>query len=102
MKKVTRRDAIRILNEASDHDDPHWENVTQDWYDEADDTLPSVVDVFAALGVPEEQFRKAVGWGPKHGLQPTIGKPASCCLTRTSSTYPGIPPVNRNVTRRSE
>lgn len=59
--KLTRIQAIRILDDATDKDDPFWEGVVQDFYDERADTLPSIMDVFAALGVTEAEYREASG-----------------------------------------
>lgn len=59
--KLTRVEAIKILERATDHDDPYWENVVDDHYDEATDTMPSIMDVFAALGVTREEYVQASG-----------------------------------------
>lgn len=70
--KISRIDAIKIIDRATDRDDPYWENVTQPWYDEKKDDLPTIYDVFAALGVTEAEYRKAtkadgrIDW-PKNG-----------------------------------
>lgn len=56
---LTRIEAIKILDRATDKDGPHWEFVVQDWYDESADNMPSIMDVFAALGVTEAEFREA-------------------------------------------
>ena len=60
MKIITREDAIKIMDKATDHDDPYWENLTDDWYDEVDDTVPSMYDVMSALGVTKEEYDKAI------------------------------------------
>ena len=57
--KLSRIDAIKIIDRATDRDDPFWEQVTEDWYDEKADDLPSIYDVFAALGVTEAEYREA-------------------------------------------
>lgn len=49
------------MDRASDKDDPHWEWVISDWYDEETDSWPSIMQVFAALGVTEDEFRDATG-----------------------------------------
>ena len=56
MKLITRSDAIRIFNNAVLKDDPFWENMVQDWYVEETDHLPSVEEVFAAIGVSGEEY----------------------------------------------
>ena len=60
MKIITREDAIRIMDKATNHDDPYWEDLTDEWYDETDDTMPSIYDVMSALGVTEDEYEKAV------------------------------------------
>lgn len=59
--KLSRIDAIKIIDRVTDNDDPYWERVVEDWYDEKNDDLPSIMDVFAALGVTEAEYRKASG-----------------------------------------
>lgn len=59
--KLSRIDAIKILDRATDRDDPFWEQVTEDWYDEKADDIPSIMDVFFALGVTEAEYREASG-----------------------------------------
>lgn len=59
--KIRRIDAIKIIDRATDRDDPFWEHVTAPWYDEKKDDLPSIYDVFIALGVTEAEYRKATG-----------------------------------------
>ena len=63
MKKITRADAIRIFNGATEKDDPYWENVTSKFLDDPDDfdaELPTIEDVFAALGVTKEEYDAAM------------------------------------------
>lgn len=73
--KISRIDAIKIIDRATDRDDPHWEQVTEDWYDESKDDVPSINDVFAALGVTEAEYREASGadgkfkWPKQRGAQ---------------------------------
>lgn len=57
--KLSRIDAIKIIDRATDRDDPFWEHVVQDWYDEKKDDIPSIYDVLIALGVTEAEYRKA-------------------------------------------
>lgn len=58
---LSRIEAIRILDSATDKDDPFWENVVQDFYDEKADTMPTVMDVLAALGVTKAEYKEASG-----------------------------------------
>jgi hypothetical protein len=59
--KLTRLQAIKLLDDATDRDDPFWENIVEDFYDEETDTMPSIQDVFAALGVTEAEYKQATG-----------------------------------------
>lgn len=71
--KLSRVDAIRLIDKATDHDDPYWENVVDDHYDERTDTMPTIYHLFAALGVTEAEYREAIGadgeidWPQAHG-----------------------------------
>lgn len=59
--KLTRIEAVRILDRATDKDDPFWEHVVEDHYDEGDDNMPTIMDVLAALGVTKEEYVEASG-----------------------------------------
>lgn len=59
--KLTREQAIQIFDAATDQDDPAWEWLVEAWYDEETDTMPSVYDVFVAIGVTEKEYKKATG-----------------------------------------
>lgn len=59
--KLTREQAIKILSAATDNDDPYWENLVEEFYNEDDDTMPSIYHVFAALGVTEQEYKEATG-----------------------------------------
>ena len=58
---LTRKEAIRIIENATDKDDPHWEFAVEDWYDEEEDTMPTIFHVLAALGVTEQEYTDATG-----------------------------------------
>jgi hypothetical protein len=57
--KISRIDAIKIIDRATDKDDPFWEHIVEDWYDEKNDDIPSIYDVLVALGVTEAEYREA-------------------------------------------
>lgn len=59
--KLSRIDAIRIIERATDKEDPAWLWSVEDWYDEDTDTLPSIYHVMAALDVTESEYREATG-----------------------------------------
>jgi hypothetical protein len=56
---LSRVEAVRIIDRATDKDDPFWEGVVQDHYDEKADNMPTIMDVLAALGVTEAEYREA-------------------------------------------
>lgn len=58
---MTRMQAITLIDSATSRDDPYWENATEDYYDEETDTMPSIMHVFAALGVTEDEYKAATG-----------------------------------------
>ena len=58
--KLTREDAIRIFDRATDKDDPFWEHVVEQFYDEANDTMPDIYQVMEALGVGREEYHAAI------------------------------------------
>jgi len=63
MKKITREDAIRIFDRATDKDDPFWEMMMEEFIEESDDDdapLPSPEDVLEVLGVSGDEYEKAV------------------------------------------
>lgn len=77
--KLSRLDAIKIISAAADKDDPHWDYVVEDYYDEATDTWPSVYEVYAALGITESEYREAtnsqeanINW-PSYNTPPQEG-----------------------------
>lgn len=59
--KLSRVEAVRILNRVTDRDDPYWENAVDAHYVEKTDTMPTIMDVFAALGITEAEYREASG-----------------------------------------
>ena len=61
--KLSRIQAIKIIDSITDQDDPYWENHVDDYYDEDSDTMPSIYHVFAALGVTEQEYKDATRAG---------------------------------------
>ncbi|MCP1313009.1 MULTISPECIES: hypothetical protein [unclassified Halomonas] len=59
--QLSRQQAIVLLDSMTDQDDPYWENVVDDFYDEETDTMPSAMHLFAALGISEEEYKAAIG-----------------------------------------
>jgi hypothetical protein len=59
--KITRKQAIQIIDCATEKDDPYWEHLVEEHYDEKTDTMPSIYHVLAALGVTEHEYKDATG-----------------------------------------
>ena len=57
----TKIEAIKLIDSIVDQDDPYWENIVEDYYHEDTDTLPSIYHVLKALGVTEQEYKKATG-----------------------------------------
>ena len=64
MKEITREEALRLFFKAIDHDDPYWENLMQDFYDEESENFPSQWQVGKALGFSVEEMERACGVEP--------------------------------------
>ena len=58
---LTRIQAIRILDSFINKDNLEWEWAVDEFYDEESDTIPSIMQVFAALSITEEEYREATG-----------------------------------------
>jgi len=54
---LSREDAIKIFDRATDRDDPFWENIVEEFHDEDSDTVPSIFHVFEALGVSRDEYK---------------------------------------------
>ncbi len=59
--KLTRVEAIRILDCATDKDDPFCEHAAEELYDEKTDTMRSLKDTLVALEVTEVEYKEAQG-----------------------------------------
>lgn len=58
---LSKIDAIKIIEGATDKDDPYWSDLVEDFYDEDTDTMPSIYHVYDALGVTELEYRESTG-----------------------------------------
>ncbi|WP_396586431.1 hypothetical protein [Bermanella sp. R86510] len=58
---INRQEAIKIFFKAVDHDDPYWDNLVDDHYNEENDTWPSQWDVGRVLGFTDEEMEIAEG-----------------------------------------
>lgn len=59
--KLTREQAIKLIDAITDQDDPYWENIVEDFYHEETDTMPSALHLFASLGITEQEYKEATG-----------------------------------------
>lgn len=59
--KLTRLQAIKLVEVATNHDDPFWSDLVEEFYDEETDTMPSIMDLMHALGVTEEEYKEVSG-----------------------------------------
>lgn len=57
---LTRLQALKIIGKMTDKDDPYWDYVVEDHYDEKTDSMPTVYDVLRPLGVTQEEFDEAI------------------------------------------
>ena len=60
---ITREQSLKLILRMTDRDDPYWENVTQDFYDEETDQLPTIYDVLEPLGFTKKEIDEAEGVG---------------------------------------
>ena len=60
--KLTRKQAIVLIEKIIDQNVPYWEDHVEDYYDEETDTMPSIYHLFAALGVTKEEYKEATGY----------------------------------------
>ena len=58
---LSRRGAISMLDRITDRDDPYWSNIVEELYDEKTDTMPTIYDLFAALGVSVDEYKEVTG-----------------------------------------
>ena len=58
---LTRKQSIRIILDSTVQDDPYWDNLVEEFYDESDDTWPDIYDVLRPLCVTKEEIDEAEG-----------------------------------------
>lgn len=58
---LTKQDAIRLVDNATDKESPAWEWLVEDFYDENTDTMPTIYHIMSALGVTESEYKEATG-----------------------------------------
>ncbi len=56
--KITREDSIRLFCRVTDKDDPYWADLVEDFYDEGTDTMPTIYEMLAPLGITREEIDK--------------------------------------------
>ena len=58
MTNLTRKQAIKIILNITNQDDPYWENLIEEFYDEKTDTWPTIYDVLYPLGISKIEVDK--------------------------------------------
>lgn len=58
--KLTKSQAIQLLERITDHDDPYWDYIVEDYYDEDTDTMPSIYHLYDALGITKSEYCAAI------------------------------------------
>lgn len=58
--KLTKAQAIRLIDRLTDQDDPYWQWAVEDYYDEGSDSFPTIQHVFDALGITEQEYKDAL------------------------------------------
>ena len=61
--KITRKEAIRLICKITDQDDPYWEQLTYEYYDEETDTLLTFDEVMNAVGITDDEIKEAENLG---------------------------------------
>jgi hypothetical protein len=57
--KISRKEAIKIFCQATNKDDPYWDNLVEEHYDEKKDDWPTIYDVLEPLGVTRAEIDEA-------------------------------------------
>jgi len=60
--KITRKQAIRLIEQMTDQDDPFWENlfIDDEWEEVHEDDLPTIYDVMEAIGISREEYNNTI------------------------------------------
>jgi hypothetical protein len=58
-KPINKQQAIKLFLDATDKDDPYWSNLTDEFYDEKNDSIITIYEVFEALGISKDEVLKA-------------------------------------------
>ena len=60
-KPVSRQQAIKVFFQAVNNDDPCWDSLMEDFYDEETDSFPTQWEVGRALGFSNAEMEEAAG-----------------------------------------
>lgn len=60
---LTREQAIKLICRVTDRDDPYWEYLVEEFYDETTDSMPTIFDVLKPLGISREEIDRADLYG---------------------------------------
>lgn len=58
---LSREQAIKLILKITNEDDPYWENIVEDYYDEKTDSMPTIYDILRPLGITKEEINKVEG-----------------------------------------
>ncbi len=61
MKKkipLNREQAIKVVLKIIEKDDPYWDYIVEEFYDEESDSWPTIDEVFEGLGISKEEVHK--------------------------------------------
>lgn len=64
-KKINRQQAIKLFLKATDYDDPYWSDLTEEFYDEKNDSIITIYEVFEAIGISKDEVEKADRYIPE-------------------------------------
>lgn len=58
---LTREQSIKLICKITNQDDPYWEFLTDEFYNEETDDIPTIYDVLRPIGITKEEIDKAEG-----------------------------------------
>lgn len=67
--KLTKAQAIQLLERITDHDDPYWDYIVEDYYDEDTDTMPSIYHLYDALGITKSEYCAAIDFKEPNNIR---------------------------------
>lgn len=68
--KLTKEQAIILLERITDNESPYWDQIVDDYYDEETDTMPSIYHLYIALGITKQEYIDAIGYTDRDRCNP--------------------------------